>query len=102
MAFADYKTIDSVVKKFKLHMVQATAVTPAEDAPPFPDYFLDELQFSLDRLPLGRHRRIEDDAASKQRHAQHPADDEAIHTVMEPYAQHGQSQSRGAYSCGEK
>lgn len=54
MAFADFKSIDDVVKKFKLHYVQAPVIAPALDAPQFPDYFLDELQFSLRRLPLGR------------------------------------------------
>ncbi|MCI0705578.1 MAG: hypothetical protein L0241_31345 [Planctomycetia bacterium] len=54
MAFTDYKCIDDVVKKHKLRFIQAPFVTPVTDAPPFPDYFLAELQFSLQRLPIGR------------------------------------------------
>lgn len=54
MAFTDYKSVEDVVKKFKLRLTQAQAVTPAADAPPFPDYFLADLEFSLRRLPLGR------------------------------------------------
>lgn len=54
MAFTSYTCVDDVVKKFKLRYVQAPIIKPALDAPPFPDYFLDELQFSLRRLPLGR------------------------------------------------
>jgi hypothetical protein len=54
MAFTDYKCVDDVVKKHKLCFVQAPVVTLAADAPQFPDYFLAELQFSLQRLPIGR------------------------------------------------
>lgn len=54
MAFTDYKCVDDVVKKYKLHLVQASVVKLAADAPLFSDYFLNELQFSLQRLPIGR------------------------------------------------
>jgi hypothetical protein len=54
MAFADYKSIDRVVKKHKLRMTQGTAIIPAAEAPPFSEYFHSELEFSLRRLPVGR------------------------------------------------
>lgn len=54
MAFTDYKCVDDVVKKHKLRMEQAPVVVPALDAPAFGSYFLEELQFSLRRLPVGR------------------------------------------------
>jgi hypothetical protein len=54
MEFTDYKGIDHVVKKHKLRMIPGTAILPAAGAPPFTDYFLAELAFSLRRLPVGR------------------------------------------------
>lgn len=54
MAFTDYKSVDDVVKKYKLCLIQARVVTLAPDAPLFNDYFLTELEFNLQRLPIGR------------------------------------------------
>ena len=58
MAFTDYKSVDSIVKKHKLRFAAGTVVTPSADAPPFPDYFLTELDLSLNYLTPGRSSEI--------------------------------------------
>jgi predicted ester cyclase len=58
MAFTDYKTVDAVLKKHKLRLVAGTVVAPVADAPPFTDYFRDELRLSLHYLTPGRSSEI--------------------------------------------
>jgi hypothetical protein len=58
MAFTDYKSIDAVVKKYKLRFVAGPVVTPAADAPVFTDYFRAELDLSLKYLTPGRSSEI--------------------------------------------
>ena len=58
MAFTDYKSIDSIVKRHKLRFAAGTVVTPEADAPPFPDYFLVELDLSLNYLTPGRSSEV--------------------------------------------
>lgn len=47
-------------------------------------------------------RCIDDNAASNQRHARHPADEKPVHTILESRAQHGHGQCRGAYPRRKK
>ena len=58
MAFTDYKCIDDVLKKHKLRLVADTVVVPAADAPAFDEYFLKELNLSLQYLMPGRSSEI--------------------------------------------
>lgn len=58
MAFTDYKTIDSILKKHKLKLVAGQVIAPAHDAPVFSDYFLAELNLSLQYLTPGRSSEI--------------------------------------------
>jgi hypothetical protein len=58
MAFTDYTTIDSILKKYKLRLVAAQVVTPALDAPVFSDYFRAELDLNLTYLTPGRSSEI--------------------------------------------
>ena len=54
MAFANYAYVDSVVKKHRLTYIQAPLVPPDLTAPLFSDYFRQELDFNLRKLPIGR------------------------------------------------
>ena len=54
MAFANYRSIDDVVKKHKLVFVPGDLLPPTADAPPFDDRFKAELDFTLRKLPVGR------------------------------------------------
>jgi len=58
MAFTDYKSIDSIIKKHRLRLVAGSVVTPAADAPLFSDYFRAELDLSLNYLTPGRSSEI--------------------------------------------
>lgn len=58
MAFTDYKSIDDAVKRCKLRFVADPVVTPTADAPPFGEYFLSELAFSLKYLTPGRSSEV--------------------------------------------
>ena len=54
MAFSAYTTVDLVVKKHKLRLVNGPVVEPAVDAPPFSAAFRAELDFTTRELPVGR------------------------------------------------
>ena len=54
MAFTSFTCVDDVVKKYKLTFVQGPLVPPAPTAPPFGDFFREELAFNLRKLPIGR------------------------------------------------
>lgn len=54
MAFTSFTCIDDVVKKYKLTFVQGPLLPPDPTAPPFGDYFREELAFNLRMLPIGR------------------------------------------------
>ena len=54
MAFANYRSIDDVVKKHDLVFVPGALLAPVADAPPFGDHFKAELDFTLLKLPVGR------------------------------------------------
>jgi hypothetical protein len=54
MAFANYACVDHVVKKHKLTFIQGPLLPPDPTAPPFSDYFREELAFNLRMLPIGR------------------------------------------------
>src|SRR5229473_1111820 len=54
MAFTDFRCIDDVVKKYRLTFVQGPLVPPDPTAPPFSEYFREELAFNLRKLPIGR------------------------------------------------
>src|SRR5690606_35292255 len=43
-------------------------------------------------------RRIDDDTASKQRHAEHPTDQEAVQAVLKPDPEHRQRQGDSTYA----
>jgi hypothetical protein len=54
MAFTNFTSVDDVVKKYKLTFVQGPLVPPDPTAPPFSEYFREELAFNLRKLPIGR------------------------------------------------
>lgn len=54
MAFGSYGSVDAVVKKHHLRLVNERFIDPAADAPPFPAAFLAELDFTYRELPVGR------------------------------------------------
>lgn len=54
MAFTDYKSLDAAVRGLRLRFAAGPVVTPDPGAPPFSDYFLAELQLSLNYLTPGR------------------------------------------------
>lgn len=54
MAFNAYTSVDAVVKKHKMVFVQGPVAPADPTAPPFGDYFKDELAFNLRKLPIGR------------------------------------------------
>jgi hypothetical protein len=54
MAFANYASIDVVVKKHKLTFIQGSLLPPDQTAPLFSEYFREELAFNLRKLPIGR------------------------------------------------
>lgn len=54
MAFGSYTTVDLVVKKHKLRLINGQVVEPAADAPPFSAAFRAELDFTTRELPVGR------------------------------------------------
>lgn len=54
MAFSNYTSIDDVISKHRVRWVAGPVVTPAADAPPFGDYFREELAFNLREFPTGR------------------------------------------------
>ena len=54
MAFTSFTCVDDVVKKYKLTYVQGPLLPPDVTAPPFGDYFREELAFNLRMLPIGR------------------------------------------------
>ena len=54
MSFTSFTCIDDVVKKYKLVFVQGPLLPPDPTAPPFNDYFREELAFNLRMLPIGR------------------------------------------------
>jgi hypothetical protein len=58
MAFTDYKSVDSAVKKLKLRFAAGHVVVPAIDAPPFGDYFRAEIDLSLNYLNPGRSSEV--------------------------------------------
>ena len=54
MAFNSFTCVDDVVKKYRLTFVQGSLLPPDPTAPPFGDYFREELAFNLRKLPIGR------------------------------------------------
>jgi hypothetical protein len=54
MPFVSYARVDDVVKKHKLTYIQGPVLPPDPTAPPFGDYFREELAFNLRKLPIGR------------------------------------------------
>jgi hypothetical protein len=54
MAFGSYTSVDAVVKKYKLRLLNERVVTPAPDAPRFSEAFRAELDFTYRELPVGR------------------------------------------------
>lgn len=54
MAFNNYTSIDAVIEKYRIRCVAGSVVAPALDAPPFGDYFREELAFNLREFPLDR------------------------------------------------
>ena len=54
MSFNSFSNIDPVVKKYKLVYIQARLLPHDPTAPPFGEYFREELEFTLRMLPVGR------------------------------------------------
>jgi len=54
MAFADFTSIDDVVKKYKLVFVSRPMLDPDLSAPTFSEHFRQELAFNQRKLPIGR------------------------------------------------
>lgn len=54
MAFTNYTCVDDVVKKHRLTFIQGPLLPPDPTAPPFGEYFREELAFNLRKLPIGR------------------------------------------------
>ena len=54
MAFAGFTCVDDAVRKYKLTFIQGSLLPPDVTAPPFADYFREELAFNLRMLPIGR------------------------------------------------
>jgi hypothetical protein len=54
MAFTNFTCVDDVVKKYKLTFIQGPLLPPDPTAPPFSEYFREELAFNLRKLPIGR------------------------------------------------
>jgi hypothetical protein len=54
MAFDNYESLDAVIEKYKVRCVSGTVEIPFAQAPPFNEYFLNELAFNLQQFPLDR------------------------------------------------
>jgi len=54
MASNNFGSIDAVIEKYKVRCVSGPVIAPAADAPPFGDYFREELALNLREFPLDR------------------------------------------------